>query len=466
MWEAKSSAILQVRELEAVSLSAKRLRGRARRLQRNLRPYVDGSGGAARDPAPEQRYTESVHSEYSEYGRREEAEEAARKEREKRDAGIDGMLSVLDSTAEDLEPWKTNAQKRRRRGAKKKTTGEENDKRAAAEEDAEDEEGNDEESEFSEDEEEEDERGTDGVTAKVHRRSSHLKTLLTEHELIAMRAQTDFEDELSRFLEGIGGPGMANTGPVARLKFAENAQLNYLTIRLGKLPRRSRHVRDTIKKIKDSLYRLLTSSYVTDGHIARSKVPGAGEAEGDDGDGGDGGDSDTGHDALDKLMGAQQAAQRKNRDAREADLDVFKRWAGKKLVEQDELLQAAGKASKGRHASGEDVQGEGDGAPWACKVCMKVNNENALRCVVCGRLPDAKPTPWGLAKYRPRLTHPRHLHTWNMRKGQTMRRWEREAEAQRKRRAQEVLTGKPMTLREELKEKFYARHNPGAVVLP
>jgi hypothetical protein len=284
--------------------------------------------------------------------------------------------------------------------------------------------------------------------------------LFSRDELLSFRAETDFTEDVSRFLDGSGL--VKNTGPAARVKFVRMMKTSYLDVRTSNL-KRTKRVIQVIKKIKEMLRKVLLMPGDFD------LLPGM--QSGASSSGGGGGRLDDSlpdlasidPDDIDALLAAKSQV---HVNKREEDLEIFKRWAGRKVVESEPLLLAAEErvSTMNRGIGGSDNENNEEmQGSWVCKVCMQVNQENALVCIVCGRPPNAKATSWGLAKHRPRRTHPRFMHTWNQKTGRTIRQWEREE--QEKMREME-RSGRVPTMTEEMKEKFYLRAKEGAVVIP
>jgi hypothetical protein len=322
------------------------------------------------------------------------------------------------------------------------------------------------EKEEEEEEEEEEENNNDGLASTRSGASSNLSSsipivkktkIFSQDEVLAMRAETDFGEDVATFLDGSGL--VKNTGPAARVKFVRMMKTSYLDIRTKNL-KRTKRVIGAIKKIKSMLRRVLLMPTDDDKVPGQPKLPDAVTAAAE------AAVNDIDPDDIDALLDAKSVGMDVKR---EADVDIFKRWAGKEVVKLEPLLFAAieGRVSVStlniRHDGNAREDSNDSNGMWICKVCMQTNDENALVCVVCGRPPNAPATSWGLAKHRPRRTHPRFMYTWNQKTGQTIRQWEKEE--QEKIRILE-RSGRKLTMTEELKEKFYLRADQGGVVKP
>ena len=278
--------------------------------------------------------------------------------------------------------------------------------------------------------------------------------IFSKDEMMAMRAETDFGEDVATFLDGSGL--VKNTGPAARVKFVRMMKTSYLDIRTKRL-KRTKRVIAIIKKIKQMLRRVLlmpTDDDVVQITNAAAKAAAAKAAKDEDPN-----TEDIDPDDIDALLEAQSVGVEVKR---EGDIDIFKRWAGRKIVELEPLL-CAKKTSASSSSMNDDDGNEPNNSKWVCKVCMQTNDENALICMVCGRPPNAPATSWGLAKHRPRRTHPRFMHTFNQKIGKTIRQWEQQEQMkiiERKR------SGRTITMSEELKEKFYLRSVNGGVLIP
>ena len=445
-----------LRDVEAVAQHSRDNRRGARRLHRAIAHVVD------RPPTPEDRYSESVYSDYEEYGRNlKEVEEMERMVREhNKRIEMEEAARIAQAEADPL-------------GLKAPL---ENGLGQGVVDDR-DEAGDGEEEYLAQDDDASSQISRDSsmMSFSQTRRKKKTKTLMSEHEVFAMRAETDFHEDVTTFLEGHGL--VKNTGPISRLKFTANMKMKYLDLRMKGL-RRTKIVVAVIKKMKDLLYKVLNGTYEEDELYGTAKM-GQGNGLLLGGRGGSGGDraDDDGEPDLDQLLSAVSAEMGSNaheKKAVEADLDIFKRWAGKKVVELEPLLSdsidarknvASNKTQDDDGGTGKrKKKGEEDGgAIWICRVCMKSNHENALVCVVCARPPDAPATKWGLAKHRPRRTHPRFMYTWNKKTGETIRKWEQD---ERERREAQMQSGKPLTLSESLKESFFSRAKEGGVLIP
>ena len=281
-------------------------------------------------------------------------------------------------------------------------------------------------------------------------------------EILAMHAETDFGEDVATFLDGSGL--VKNTGPAARTKFVRMMKVSYLDVRMKKL-QRTKRVIAIIKKLKDMLRRVLLmpgDDDVIPGNAFTSKVASAAAEEGDH-------PEDIDPEDIDALLDAKGE---KPTVLHEEDLDIFKRWAGKKVVAMEPLLSA-----EKTRATGMGKEEEDDGIyrfgqknkrnhhavtlTWVCKVCMQINTENALVCMVCGRPPNAPAIGWGLAKHRPRRTHPRFMHTFNQKIGRTIRQWEKQEQDVMEKRKQ---SGRALTMTEDFKENFFLRRKGGLAV--
>jgi hypothetical protein len=279
-------------------------------------------------------------------------------------------------------------------------------------------------------------------------------------EVLAMHAETDFVEDVATFLDGSGL--VKNTGPAARVKFVRMMKVSYLDIRTKKL-QRTKRVISVIKKIKDMLRRVLLMP--GDDDVLPSLVDSSKKSLEET-------DPNIDPDDIDALLHARET---KSLVGREQDFDIFKRWAGKKVVALEPLLSVG---MESRVSAVQNQEDEDDGiyrfkrkgikeklieTTWVCKVCMKINKENSLVCKVCGREPNAPATSWGLGKHRPRRTHPRFMHTWNQKTGETIRQWEKKEQEEMERRRQ---SGRKPTMSEELKERFFMRAREGGVLIP
>ena len=273
-------------------------------------------------------------------------------------------------------------------------------------------------------------------------------------EILAMHAETDFGEDVITFLDGSGL--VKNTGPAARVKFVRMMKISYLDIRTKKL-QRTKKIVHIIKKIKKMLRRILLMPTDEDLIVGDSDAANSGAQTEND--------ANTEPVDIDALLDAKE---QKITVRREEDLDIFKRWAGKKVVALEPLLSEGMEGRVGAssvHTEMDSKRGSSSGSSvqWVCKVCMQLNQENALVCLVCGRPPNAKAIGWGLAKHRPRRTHPRFMYTWNQKTGKTIRQWEKQEQEALDKREQ---SGRLPTMAEEMKEKFFVRTTTGGVVVP
>ena len=441
-----------MRAVEALAQHSRANRRDARRLHRTIAHVVD------RPLTPEERYSESVYSDYEEYGRNlKEVEEMERqvKEQNKRiemeeaariaQAEVDPLgLKIPPGNPSDEGVGHSHTDD---------TATEIFDKHG------------DTSSQLSQDSSE--------ASFSETRRKKKMKTLMSEHELFAMRAETDFHEDVATFLEGHGL--VKNTGPISRLKFTANMKMKYLDLRMKGL-RRTKIVVAVIKKMKNLLYKVLNGTYEEDVLYGTAKVEqGLLGSRGGTGGGVGYTADDSSEPDLDQLLSVSSAkigSSAQDKRNGEADLDIFKRWAGKRVVDLEPLLSDSMNARKNvaSNYTEESTKGkkkkketQDSRAVWICRVCMKSNHENALVCVVCARPPDAAATKWGLAKHRPRRTHPRFMYTWNKKTGETIRKWEQE---ERKQKEARMRSGKPLTLSESLKESFFSRAKEGSVLIP
>ena len=422
-------AVEQIASIERVAIR------RSRRLHRDMAHVV------ARPPSPEERWTEDMYEDYKEYDQTVRGGDGGNggngtgaRNQERHDA--DELLSENMIQILGIVPSRSqNNENKEDEGKELETDSSSHTERSQ-----------DAGSEASSQSEE-------TVVVKKHK-------LFSRDELLAFRAETDFTEDVSRFLDGSGL--VKNTGPAARVKFVRMMKTSYLDVRTSNL-RRTKRVIKVIKKIKEMLRKVLLMPEDFDLLPGMPSRVLSGAADGGKKDDTLPDLADIDPDDIDALLDAKSQVYE---EKREGDLDIFKRWAGRKIVELEPLLLAAeGRVSASKFSIGgsDDEDNEEKESLWVCKVCMQMNNENALVCTVCGRPPNAKATSWGLAKHRPRRTHPRFMHTWNQKTGRTIRQWEKEEQDKMRERER---SGRIPTVAEDLKEKFYLRAQEGAVVVP
>ena len=437
--ELQERASPTLRQVEALAKHSKSNRRSAKKLHRDIAHVVE------RPLTPEERYSESIYSDYEEYGRNLREVEKMEKEtlEYNRIAEMEEAARIMEAKTNSLA-LKDHAQNHDPSQFKKTSTIDQVSDISGEDSKL---------SVFSGE--------TSKDSASPRNRKKNLKTLMSEEEIIAMQAETDFHEDVVTFLDGSGH--VKNTGPISRLKFTANMKMKYLDLRMKSL-RRTKIVIAVIKKMKEMLYKILNGSYEEDELYGTAKLSVNVQIDDDKiQDGNQEIDLDKKLDDMLRVVSVQANSSPQLSGANEADLDIFKRWAGKRVVELEPLLSNNRCEQKSMKGNDEDSDMVKSASIWVCQVCMKSNEGNALFCVVCSRPPDAPPTKWGLAKHRPRKTHPRFLYTWNKKTGEAFRRWEHE---ERQQKLARLRLDKPLTLSESLKESFFARAKEGNILVP